>query len=249
MFNPFDVSNNTFLVTGASSGIGQQIAISLSNSNANVIFTGRSLEKLLETKKLMKEGKHILISADLTDEEDLKKLVEEVPKLDGIVHCAGVLDIAPFKVMSRSKFFKTFQINYEALYFSTQLLVKKKKLNRRASIVFMSSINGNQIGVQGFTSYAGTKAAIVGFAKSLAVELAPRYRVNCVLPGMIKTPMYLEMEKTISKEKVEEDKLLYPMKDYGDTEDIANAVIYLLSDASKWVTGTSLVIDGGFTVR
>lgn len=197
----------------------------------------------------MDEGNHILIPADLTNETDQLDLITQLPKLNGVVHCAGVLDIIPFKAVARSQFSNTFKINYEALYFLTQLLLKKKKLNKGASIVFLSSINGSKIGVQGFTNYAGTKAAIVGFAKALAVELAPRYRVNCILPGMIKTPMYVEMEKTISKEKVNQDKQLYPMGNYGDTEDVANAVIYLLSDASKWITGISLVVDGGFTSR
>lgn len=249
MFNPFSLSGKTLLVTGSSSGIGKQIAISLSKMKANVILTGRDKSKLLITQELMELGNHKLLVADLSRDEDIIMLIENIGKVDGVVHCAGTLNVIPFKLVSKKEFQETLNINYEAIFFLTQALVKKKKLNKNASIVFLSSINGNKIGVPGFSSYAGTKAAIVGFSKALAMELAPRYRVNCVLPGMIKTPMYLKMEKTVSKEKIATDKLLYPMGDYGEPQDVANGVIYLLSDASKWVTGTSLVIDGGFTTK
>jgi NAD(P)-dependent dehydrogenase (short-subunit alcohol dehydrogenase family) len=245
--NPFSLNGKTILVTGASSGIGQAIAIELSKMGATLCITGRNEEKLAHTYSSLETGDHLSIIADLT--ENLEEFVQQLPKLNGVVHSAGILEVLPFKLNTLDKIQSILDINYISPTLVTRLLLKKKKLQRGSSIIFIASINGVKVGVQGFSNYAGTKGAIVGMAKALSVELAPRHRVNCILPGMIKTPMSVKMQDTISEENVNKDKALYPMGDYGEPNDVANAVTYLLSNASKWITGTSIVIDGGFTAR
>lgn len=247
-YNPFSLQDKTVLVTGASSGIGKAIAIECSKMGANVIITARNEERLSETLSLMLGDNHKMVVADLNSEDQLYRLVESVSKLDGLVQCAGITIPKPFRFYSKENIESVMGVNFEAPVLLTQALIKKKKIKKQGSIVFISSISGVYISSIAGTIYSASKGAINGVAKGLALEFAPRgIRVNSVNPGMVDTNIY--SDGIISEEQLNEDRKKYPLKRYGRPEEVAYAVIYLLSDASLWVTGSNLLIDGGYTLQ
>lgn len=249
MYNPFNLSDKIILVTGASSGIGRAIAIECSKMGAIVVLTARNKVRLLETiREMEKPENHLIIEADLSIDGDILNLVESIPfKLDGVVQCAGLTIPKPFQFVSKDDLHKVMGVNFEAPVYLTQQLLKKKKITKFGSIVFISSISGVSISSIGGSLYSASKGAVNGIAKGLAIELASKgTRVNCVTPGMIDTNIF--SEGVISQEQLDEDVRRYPLKRYGKPEEVAYAVIYLLSDASCWVTGANLLIDGGYTL-
>jgi NAD(P)-dependent dehydrogenase (short-subunit alcohol dehydrogenase family) len=249
MDTPFSLKGKRLLVTGASSGIGRAIAVECSKMDAEVIITARSEERLNETYHLMNQNglNHKTILGDLSNEVDIEKITGFIPdKLDGIVQCAGFTNSRPFKNLSREIFRSIMQVNFEAPVLLTQELLKQKKIEKAASIVFISSISGVFCSYIASSAYSASKGAINGIMKNLAIELAPQgIRVNSVNPGMIYTNI-LESD-VLTQDQLYEDMKKYPLKRYGKPEEVAYAVIYLLSDASKWVTGSNLLIDGGYT--
>lgn len=249
MYNPFSLLGKNILVTGASSGIGRAIAIECSKMGAIVLLTARNEERLQETLQQMENVEmHSVVQADLSNEEDIERLVSSVSyKLDGIVQCAGFTIPKPFQFVSKEDVKGIMAVNFEAPVYLTQLLLKMKKINKSSSIVFISSISGVYISSVAGSLYSASKGAINGIVKGLAIELSTKnIRVNCVNPGMILTDIF--KEGIITKEQLEEDAKKYPLKRYGKPEEVAYAVIYLLSDASAWVTGTNLLLDGGYTL-
>lgn len=250
MINPFSLGGKCILVTGASSGIGRGIAIQCSKMGARVVINGRNEHRLQETLSQMEGEGHVVISADLATQEGIDKVISETPVLDGYVHSAGIPTITPVKNVDRKLMEKMLNVNTIAPITMTSLLVKKKKLQKKGSIVFISSISGVCIGNTGEAPYSATKGALSGYIKTAAIELAARgTRINAICPGLVPTSI-LELSDTLfSKEQlVETMGPRYPMKRFGTPEDIANGAVYLLSDASSWVTGINLVIDGGFTL-
>ena len=242
-FNPFTLVGKQILVTGASSGIGKAIAVACAKMGATVIVTGRNVERLNETLNLMSEGDHKAISADLTKAEDIESLVAELPKLDGLVQCAGVGSRVPCKNIGKEDLQHVFMPNVEAPILFQTAILSKRKINKAASIVYVASRAANAPSV-GNAAYSASKGAIISYAKCLALELAPRLiRVNCICPGMVWTELILK--DGVDKEQLEQSQLTYPLKRLGQPEDIANLAIYLLSDASSWMTGSSLDISGG----
>ena len=242
-FNPFTLVGKQILVTGASSGIGKAIAVACAKMGATVIVTGRNVERLNETLNLMSEGDHKAISADLTKAEDIESLVAELPKLDGLVQCAGVGSRVPCKNIGKEDLQYVFMPNVEAPILFQTAILSKRKINKAASIVYVASRAANAPSV-GNAAYSASKGAIISYAKCLALELAPRLiRVNCICPGMVWTELILK--DGVDKEQLEQSQLTYPLKRFGQPEDIANLAIYLLSDASSWMTGSSLDISGG----
>ena len=242
-FNPFTLVGKQILVTGASSGIGKAIAVACAKMGATVIVTGRNVERLNETLNLMSEGDHKAISADLTKAEDIESLVAELPKLDGLVQCAGVGSRVPCKNIGKEDLQHVFMPNVEAPILFQTAILSKRKINKAASIVYVASRAANAPSV-GNAAYSASKGAIISYAKCLALELAPRLiRVNCICPGMVWTELILK--DGVDKEQLEQSHLTYPLKRFGQPEDIANLAIYLLSDASSWMTGSSLDISGG----
>ncbi len=247
-YNPFSLQGKNILVTGASSGIGRSTAIECSKMGATVIISGRNKERLTETFNQLEGKDHQFVLADLNKESDLSYLVEQCVSLDGIVHCAGLAIPKPFQFLSKEDVEYIMSVNFEAPVYLTQLLLKKKKINKSSSIVFISSISGIFVSYVGGSLYSASKGAINGVVKGLAIELAPKnIRVNCVNPGMIFTDIL--KDGIVTQEQLEEDAKKYPLKRYGKPEEVAYAVIYLLSDASSWVTGTNLLIDGGYTLQ
>lgn len=245
--NPFSLEGKTILVTGASSGIGQATAIVCSRMGANVIVTGRNIERLNETVSRMQNPDAVQIGADLTNADDVENLVASLPLLDGAVLCAGNSATLPLQFGTREKFDEMFDVNFFAPVELMRLMYKKKKLQKGASVVLIASIGGTHSFMPGNGIYGASKAALNSVMKYAAREYSSRkVRVNSICPGMVDTPLI--HRGTITEEQLVEDAKRYPLGRYGQPEDIANAAVYLLSDASSWVTGHDLVIDGGFSI-
>jgi len=183
----------------------------------------------------------------LQTDEGINAVVETIPSVDGIVHCAGIAKPLPFRFSGKEVINEVMGINFYSPAILSQQLLKNKKINRGASIVFISSVSGVLCSSVGGAVYSASKGAINGLVKGMAIELAAKMiRVNTVNPGMIDTNIYVA--GTITQEQLNEDINRYPLKRYGKPEEVAYLVIYLLSDASSWVTGSGIVIDGGYTL-
>jgi len=242
---PFDLQGKTFLITGASSGLGRQICIRISEMNGTVILTARNQERLEETLKSMNPGDHKIIPADLTKKEDIDTLVKEIPKLNGMVYSTGISVITPAGFITEEDFSKTFSTNFEGLVFLSNAIIRRKKIVKNAcSFVFISSIS-TQYPFAGGSLYVSAKTAMEGFARILAIELAPKgVRVNCVSPAFVKTNMLNQTADDFSNDVIQkiEGKQLMGL---GEPDDVAYPVIFFLSDASKWISATNLIIGGG----
>ncbi len=248
MTNPFSLEGKTILVTGAASGIGRATAVQCSEMGAKVILVDLNENGLLETQKLINKEDVEFRALDLTDLENLIEMVGTLPKLDGVASNAGIVLSLLAKFSEAKDMENIFKINTFSHINLVQQLIAQKKLNKRASIVFTSSMSGVYCGLVGGSLYGATKSAILGYTKALAIELAPRsIRVNTIHPGMIETP--LTNGTVLSKELLEEDAKNYPLGRYGKPEEIAYSIVYLLSDATVWMTGSQLLIDGGYSVK
>lgn len=244
----FYLNDKTILVTGASSGIGRQTAINIAKLGGTLIITGRNETALKETFSLLEGEGHIMLTADLTDEKQIETISSKTPKLNGIVLNAGVSAPFPIKYLTNKKIEQTFSINFNATVLLMATLLRKKAIKNEASIVFVSSISAN-FPSKGGAMYGSSKAAIENFSKVLALELShQKIRSNCVAPGMVKTKIYDNVENVISKEAMDKHIAQYPLG-VGFPEDVANSIIFLLSPASRWITGSSIIIDGGYALK
>lgn len=248
MYNPYSLEGKTLLVTGASSGIGRSVAVECSKMGARVVITGRNDQRLQQTFSMLEGEGHLQFIADLAELRDIEKLVDFCPQLDGVSHNAGIAKIVLVKYITEEYLNRTLSANTIAPILITGLLVRKKKLNKPASVVFTSSLSGVYCVHYGESMYAASKGALSGFAKGAALDLAQHeIRVNCVNPSIIQTDIF-ENAGVLSAEQLEEKIKLFPLKRLGRPTDVSYAVIYLLSDASSWVTGINLAIDGGYTL-
>jgi NAD(P)-dependent dehydrogenase (short-subunit alcohol dehydrogenase family) len=250
MYNPFSLEGKTVLVTGASSGIGRGIAVECSKMGAKVVINGRNKERLQKTFDQLEGEGHIQIVADLSKQEDIERLANEVPELNGFVNSAGIPKICPVKRIDRQTLEEIMNVNAFGPILLTSQLLRKKKLQKKSSIVLIASISGVCMANTGEGPYAATKAALAGYTKTAAFELAAQgTRVNTICPGLVPTEILNLSNEMFSEDQLKETMYgRYPLKRVGTPEDIANGAIYLLSDASSWVTGINLVIDGGYTV-
>lgn len=246
-YNPYSLEGKTILVTGASSGIGKATAIECSKLGARVVITGRDEARLQQTLSSLEGEGHVVIAADLGEDDGIRFLVERVPVLNGIVHAAGISDTVLFQFLKKERLENIFNINFFAPVVLSQLLLKKKLLQKGGSIVFLSSIDGPVTAHIGNSMYSATKGALSAMMQNMSIELASKgIRVNAVLPGMTETPLIHNDD--ITQEQLNKDMELYPLKRYADPREIAWAIIYLLSDTSTFTIGASLVVDGGFTI-
>ena len=247
-YNPFSLVNKRVLVTGASSGIGRSIAIECSKLGASLVMTARNKERLAETLSMCEGEGHVVIEADLTESSALDALVNASSELDGVVLCSGIGATTPFVFSTKVKFMEVFETNFFSPVELLRLLSKKKKIKQGGSVVFIVSIGGVSKFSMGNSMYGASKASLNSVIKFCSLELAGRkVRVNGICPGMVDTPLI--HGGAITDEQHAKDMENYPLKRYGNPEDIAYGAIYLLSDAASWVTGHSLVIDGGITAK
>jgi len=238
-----DLTGKTILVTGASSGIGRGIAICCAQRGAIVVITGRNESRLKETLSQMPGEGHNMIVCDLTRTEVLKQFSEDLPQLDGIVHCAGIGQRIPAKLLTEADVNNVLNVNFKAPVLLQATLLQSKKVKKGASIVFVASIASWSPSV-GNSIYSASKGAIISYANCLSLELAPRMiRVNCISPAMVWTDLI--NNDGVTDEQLREDESRYPLKRYGRPEDIANLATYLLSDESSWMTGSNVKISGG----
>lgn len=250
MYNPFSLEGKTILVTGASSGIGRTTAIECSKLGATLVLTGRNEKRLIETLNSLdnKGREHKYYVADLAESSEVIRLVSLLPQLDGCVNNAGIGKTLPIQFISSEELERIFRLNSFAPMLLTKELVKKKKLSNPSSIVYTLSIAGNFNILPGNSIYGSAKTSLVAFIKYAALELAGKgIRCNGVSPGMVNTELIKNLP--ISAEDLQKDMAQYPLKRYAEPKEVAYAIIYLLSDASSFVTGSNLVIDGGRSLK
>lgn len=246
-YNPYSLEGKTILITGASSGIGQATAIECSKLGAKVVIIGRNEERLQYTMSQLDGEGHKYIVCDLSDSEELNRIISEMPSLDGLVNNAGIGNMSPISFIKEKDLETVFRTNTFAPILLLKLLSKKKLLAKNSSVVFTSSVAGLGAASTGNGIYSASKGALSAFIKVAALEFATKnIRVNAVCPGMTRTPL-IENE-SVQEEELIKDMERYPLKRYAEPKEIAWGIIYLLSDASSFVTGDNLVIDGGLNV-
>ena len=247
MINPFSIEGKTVLVTGAASGMGKATALTCSQMGARVIAVDYNAEGLAQSMAELEGEGHQSFALNLADETTWEELLGGDFVLDGIASCAGIANMNPFSFVSKQEFDKVFGVNFFGPVLLVKTLLKKKKINKEASIVFVSSVDGPKVVHAGNSVYSASKNALVGMSRNMAVDLAPKkIRVNCVLPGTTDTPLI--RTANVTEEQLAENTKAFPLKRFGTPQDMANAIVYLLSDASSFVTGTELVVDGGYSL-
>lgn len=243
-YNPFSLDGKTVLVTGASSGIGRAIAIECSKMGARVVITARNEARLQETLGQLAGEGHLMVCADLCDEDSILRLVEALPQLNGVVHNAGMAHRTPCKMVKKQQLEQVMATNFEGPALLQKYLLKKKKIEREGSIVFIAS-RAPYAPASGNAIYAASKGAMLGYAKCLGLEVAPqKIRVNSICPAMIWTDLVAkDAEQTGEDYQAVQER--YPLKRFGKPEDVAWLTVYLLSDAAQWMTGSQIDITGG----
>jgi NAD(P)-dependent dehydrogenase (short-subunit alcohol dehydrogenase family) len=249
--NPFSLEGKHILVTGASSGIGQAIALSAAHMGATVTALGRDqvrLENTLTELRAISAINHRIVSADLTQGEGLETALQALTTpFNGLVHAAGISRLSPFRQLTLAHLREVQSINVEAPLLLTQGILRRNLVAPAGSILFISSIAAH-IGVPGVGAYSGSKAALIAATRCLAMEVAKRkIRANCLSPSLVVTPLFELAMQTAGKDSMARQEANHPLG-FGVPEDVANAAIFMLSDASRWITGTTLVMDGGLTV-
>lgn len=250
----FSLNEKLVIITGASSGIGRQCSISCSNMGATVVLMGRDMIRLNETLKLLNEPeKHLLYSVEINDYENVSNVVRDTVSkkghINGLIHCAGISTTLPLSATYPQKMDLFFQTNVIGAVNLTRLVTRQDSFSEiGGSIVFISSVMGI-VGEKGKTLYSMTKGALLAAVKSMAVELSVKnIRVNAISPGVIESPMSKNAVYSRNEESLNKIKSLHPLG-LGQPEDVANACIFLLSDAARWITGTNLIVDGGYLAR
>ena len=244
-YNPFSLEGKIILVTGAAGGIGRATSLECAKLGARLVLTDINDAGLAETLSLLPGEGHSYVVTNLTVQDELDALVTGLPQLDGFVSNAGITKPTPVKFINKDDLERIMSINTFAPIYLTQRLLKKKKFNAGASLVFTVSVGGVFTTAPGNAMYGASKGALQVFVRNVALEGAPRIRCNSVNPGMVNTNL---AGRSYSDEDKARDIETYPMKRYGEPRDVALAIVYLLSDASSWVTGHSLIIDGGKTL-
>ena len=247
-YNPYSLSGKTIFITGASSGIGRATAIECAKLGARCIITARNEARLADTMAHLEGEGHRAFTADLSSDEGIDAALAAVAgeNLAGFVANAGISRPLPVQFVNRRKMSEIFPTNLESPILLFSALLKRKALARGSSAVFTSSINGVCGGGLTESLYAATKAGLAGFAKAACLDCAPKgIRVNCVCPGMTETAILAE--SAITAEQLAANAKGYPLGRHARAEEVAWAIIYLLSDASSFVTGANLVIDGGIS--
>ena len=248
-----NLKRKTIFITGASSGIGRECAVKAAQLGANVVLVARNRERLKQTLDSLANDNHLYFPCDVTGTDQLEEVVrqaaEKLGKISGFIHSAGIEATIPLRNMNRGKFEEMFSVNVLAAFEIARLLSKKKYLDPEgSSFIFIGSVMG-MLGEPGKVAYSSTKASLIGGSKSMAVELAPKnIRVNCIMPGVVETEMSAKLFQSVpehSKQEIIKKHLL----GLGQPEDIAHLCMFLLSPAARWITGTAIPIDGGYSAH
>lgn len=248
-YNPFSLENKKILITGASSGIGRATAIECSKLGATLFIIARDETRLNETYISLSGNNHTQIIIDIQDQHKVDQLSNQLPQIDGVVNCAGTLTTLLFQFIKKEDLNHIMDINFTSPVMLTQSLISKNKISKNGSIVFISSIMGTLVSTLANSMYASTKGALEGMMKGMALDLSSKnIRVNCVRPGMVQSN-FISNGAITDEQLIKDAKTNYPLKRYGKPEEIAYSTIFLLSDASNWITGTSILIDGGYTLK
>jgi NAD(P)-dependent dehydrogenase (short-subunit alcohol dehydrogenase family) len=252
MINPLDLTGRVILVTGASSGIGLATSILLSQLGARLVLMARNKDRLLAALSQLEGGGHRAEPFDLAAPDGLpvlfKSLSAETGAISGVVHCAGAQLIRPLRVLTSQDIDALLKVNVNAALMLARGFRQKGVHAPVGSIVFISSVMG-LVGSPGRSAYCAAKSALNSMSKALALELAPEgIRVNCVAPGFVRTPMLVEAETAIGSDQFRRIEALHPLG-FGEPRDVANLVAFLLADASRWITGTTMTVDGGYTAH
>lgn len=243
--SPFSLKGKKILVTGASSGIGYETCLAITKQGGSFIAVARR-ESFLEELIEQCGNDNSFIVADLSKIEDIKLIVDSIQNIDGIVHSAGIVSLAPVKFYTEELMNEMRTINFDSIVYLVNLVFKKKKINKESSIVLVSSVAG-LFGMKGNGIYAASKGALIAISKVWASEFANnKTRVNCVSPGMVKTEITSKSIEDLSLEVIQQDEKKYPLG-YGEPVQVANPIVFLLSEASSWITGQNIVLDGGRT--
>lgn len=239
----FNLSGKKYLITGASSGIGKDVALLLAENGGSLVITGRDEQRLNDTFTAIHGNEHKKIIADITNENELTELVNQLTDLDGVIFCAGITGYMPAKFINQKHIDEFFSVNFNSPVILTQKLLAKRKIKKGASLVYISSI-ATKYPYFGGSMYTSSKMALEGYCRTLAVELGnDGTRVNCVSPAMVKTNMLDKASDVVSKESIESFKKLHPLG-FGEPRDVSSAILFLLSDAAKWITGQNLILGG-----
>jgi len=247
------LKGKNIIITGASSGIGKHCAITCSKLGANVVLVARNRQRLEETYNSLEKGTHLIFSQDITEYNEIENIVinsvERIGKISGFLHSAGIEMTLPLRAMKSSYYENMFSVNVIAGFELARIISKKKYLNENgASFVFIASIMG-LLGQSGKIGYCSSKGALLSGVKAMALELSEKnIRANCVLPGVVKTPMSKRMLEKLPEEARQSVNDMHPLG-LGNPQDVANACAFLLSDAARWITGTNLIVDGGYSAR
>lgn len=250
--NPLDMSGRLVVITGASSGLGRATACLLGRLNARLILVGRNEARLAETRSSLEGGPHTAVAFDLAETDEIPKwiqdLVSQHGQIAGLAHMAGIHSAKPLKMLDSAHFESVLRTNVVSAAQLLRGLRQKGCAVTPASVVLVSSVVG-LVGAAGVAAYSASKGAVVALTKSLALELAPQgIRVNVVAPGFVETEMTERLRAMLGPEKYAAVEAMHPLG-IGRPEDVAHAVAYLLSDAARWVTGSTLVVDGGYTAH
>jgi len=247
------LEGRNIFISGASSGIGRECALKAAQLGANVILVARNPDRLKQARDVLVGHRHIYFACDVTVSDHLEEVVHQAAaklgKISGFIHSAGIEATIPLRNMNRGKFEEMFSINVLAAFEIARLLSKKKYLDPAgSSFIFIGSVMGMS-GEPGKVAYSSTKAALIGGTRSMAVELAPKnIRVNCIMPGVVETEMSAKFFQTIPEHSRQEIIKKHPLG-LGQPEDVAHLCMFLLSHASRWITGSAIPIDGGYSAH
>jgi NAD(P)-dependent dehydrogenase (short-subunit alcohol dehydrogenase family) len=252
MTNPLDMTGRRVLVTGASSGIGRDTALLLSTLGATLILVGRDEGRLDASLQSLTGTGHQVEVFDLSNVLGIPAWIKGIATasgpLSGLVHSAGMTGTSPLRFQTPEEVSTMFKVNVESAFALAKGFRQKGVCLNPASLVFLSSVAG-LTGVAGKSAYGASKAALVSLAASLALELArDGIRVNCVAPGWVETEMTRSDSKNLTPEQYEVLKQRH-LLGLGQPRDVAHAIAFLLADTARWITGTTLVVDGGYTAQ
>lgn len=252
MVNPLDMTGRTVLMTGASSGLGRAASVLLSQVGARLILVARDERRLKETESRLEGSGHRSELFDLTKVDDipewLRELTTQTGALHGLVHCAGIQLTRPLRFLTDENVADVMKINVNAAVGLARAFRQKGVYAPGGSIVFLSSVMG-LVGQPGVAAYAASKGAVLALTRSLALELAREgVRVNCLAPGHVKTEMAERVQAAFSPEQIAAIEAMHPLG-IGAPIDVAYAIAFLLADTGRWITGTTLVVDGGYTAQ